>query len=71
MKNTRMRLLVNDVLWRTLVHVGMGLELEHQVEDVDQKQDHTDTAADFKNVEICIGIMSLVEGSVESRLYIC
>lgn len=56
-----MRLLVNNVLRRTLVHVGMRLELEYQVEDVDQEQDYADTTADFEDAGICIGVMSFVE----------
>lgn len=63
-----MRLLVNDMLWRTLVHVGMRLELEHQIEDVDQEKNHTDTTTDFENVEICIGLMGIIERGIKSGL---
>jgi hypothetical protein len=30
-------LLVNQMLWRTFIHVGMRLELEEKVQDVNKK----------------------------------
>jgi hypothetical protein len=34
-----MRLLVDEVLWRTLIHVSMGLELKEQVQYIDKEED--------------------------------
>lgn len=43
-----MRFLIDDLLWRALVHVGVRLELEQQVEHVDDEQDHTGATADLE-----------------------
>lgn len=57
-----MRLFVNDVLRRTFVHVGVRLELEQKVEDVDDEQDNAGSAADLERITIC-----QILGSIRER----
>lgn len=34
-----MGLLINQMLWRTFIHVGVRLELEEKVQNIDKEQD--------------------------------
>jgi hypothetical protein len=63
-----MGLCFDDLLWNTLVHVGMRLELEEQVKTVDKQQDDTCATTDGQNRGLgSIGLF-FFEGSVEGSL---
>jgi hypothetical protein len=56
-------------LRNTLIHVGMCLELEEQVETINQQQDDTRATTDGQHRGLrSIGLF-FFERSVESRLY--
>ena len=63
-----MRLLVVDRLRCTFVHVGVRLQLKEKVQDIDQQQDDTDTAADFEDLLVGQGAAVSFEGCVECGL---
>ena len=60
-----MGLLVEDVLRRAGIHVAVALQLEEEIQDIDQQQDHTGATADTQCLLICPVIVG--EGRVESR----
>jgi hypothetical protein len=62
---TRHGLSIDDVLWGRLVHVGVGVELEEKIEDVDEEQDYARASADLKN--LLIGRVGITEGCMEGR----
>ena len=66
-----MGLLVNDILGRAFVHVGMRFELEEQVQHVDQEEHDTGTTADGQDSIVGLCRTVLIEGSMEGSLRRC
>jgi hypothetical protein len=50
-----MRLFIDQMLRRALIHKSVGLQLEEEVEHVDQEKDYAGTARHLQDHVICGG----------------
>lgn len=74
LQDARMRFLIYDVLRCRFVQVGMGLELEQQIKNVDEQEYNSCPAADFEDSDISSdrvterGMKSCLERTKDKRV---
>jgi hypothetical protein len=67
-EHSRVRLLVDNLLRRALIHVGMRFELKEEVKPIDEKKNNTGTAADFEHFLVRVRNVFILEGGMERSL---